>query len=394
MIYLDNAASTAVHPEVVKEMLPYFDVQYGNPSSIHQFGRKAKNAIQKARKQVAALIGAEQDEILFTSGGTESNNTILYGFPTLRDVSHVSFSFDKNHIITSSIEHEAILEPCKKLEEKGVKITYLPVDEHGIIDSNDVTNSIAENTVLVSIMFANNEVGTIQPIKEISEICKKYQIPLHTDAVQAVGKVPINVKELGVDALSISSHKINGPKGIGALFIKKGLKIVPYITGGGQENGLRSGTENVASIVGFGKACEIAKERFNENISHFQTLHSSMLSRIVKEIPHVKLNGHPDKRIFNNIHLTFLGVNGEDLIIKLDEYDVAASTGSACSIHTQKASHVLQAMGFNHEQITGSLRISFGYLNTLDEVDQTVEVLKKVVSELRSVSPYKTKYNF
>ena len=394
MIYLDNAASTAVHPEGVKEMLPYFDVQYGNPSSIHQFGRKAKNAIQKARKQVAALIGAEQDEILFTSGGTESNNTILYGFPTLRDVSHVSFSFDKNHIITSSIEHEAILEPCKKLEEKGVKITYLPVDEHGIIDSNDVTNSIAENTVLVSIMFANNEVGTIQPIKEISEICKKYQIPLHTDAVQAVGKVPINVKELGVDALSISSHKINGPKGIGALFIKKGLKIVPYITGGGQENGLRSGTENVASIVGFGKACEIAKERFNENISHFQTLHSSMLSRIVKEIPHVKLNGHPEKRIFNNIHFTFLGVNGEDLIIKLDEHGIAASTGSACSVHTQKASHVLKAMDFNHEQITGSLRMSFGYMNTLDEVEQTVEVLKMVVAELRRVSPYKTKYNF
>jgi len=394
LIYLDNAASTAVHPEVVKEMLPYFDVQYGNPSSIHQFGRKAKNAIQKARKQVAALIGAEQDEILFTSGGTESNNTILYGFPTLRDVSHVSFSFDKNHIITSSIEHEAILEPCKKLEEKGVKITYLPVDEHGIIDSNDVTNSIAENTVLVSIMFANNEVGTIQPIKEISEICKKYQIPLHTDAVQAVGKVPINVKELGVDALSISSHKINGPKGIGALFIKKGLKIVPYITGGGQENGLRSGTENVASIVGFGKACEIAKERLNENISHFQTLHSTMLSRVIKEISHVKLNGHPEKRIFNNIHLTFMGVNGEDLIIKLDEHGIAASTGSACSIQTQKASHVLKAMGFNHEQITGSLRMSFGYLNTLDEVDQTIDVLKKVVSELRSVSPYKTKYNF
>jgi len=394
LIYLDNAASTAVHPEVVKEMLPYFDVQYGNPSSIHQFGRKAKNAIQKARKQVAALIGAEQDEILFTSGGTESNNTILYGFPTLRDVSHVSFSFDKNHIITSSIEHEAILEPCKKLEEKGVKITYLPVDGHGIIDSNDVTNSIAENTALVSIMFANNEVGTIQPIKEISEICKKYQIPLHTDAVQAVGKVPINVKELGVDALSISSHKINGPKGIGALFIKKGLKIVPYITGGGQENGLRSGTENVASIVGFGKACEIAKERFNENISHFQTLHSSMLSRIVKEISHVKLNGHPEKRIFNNIHFTFLGVNGEDLIIKLDEHGIAASTGSACSVHTQKASHVLKAMDFNHEQITGSLRMSFGYMNTLDEVEQTVEVLKTVVAELRRVSPYKTKYNF
>ena len=389
MIYLDNAASTAVHPEVVKEMLPYFDVQYGNPSSIHQFGRKAKNAIQKARKQVAALIGAEPDEILFTSGGTESNNTILYGIPKLQG-SHL----DQNHIITSSIEHEAILQPCKEFENIGIKITYLPVDEHGIVNPDDITNSINPHTVLVSIMFANNEVGTIQPIKEISEICKKYQIPFHTDAVQAVGKVPINVKELGVDALSISSHKINGPKGIGALFIKKGVIITPQILGGGQENGMRSGTENVASIVGFGKACEIAKERLNENISHFQTLHSSMLSKIVKEISHVKLNGHPGKRIFNNIHLTFLGVQGEDLIIKLDEHGIAASTGSACSVHTQKASHVLKAMGFNHEQITGSLRMSFGYMNTLDEVEQTVEVLKKVVSELRNISPYKTKYNF
>jgi len=389
LIYLDNAASTAVHPEVVKEMMPYFDIQYGNPSSIHQFGRKAKNAIQKARKQVAALIGAESDEILFTSGGTESNNTILYGIPKLQG-SHL----DQNHIITSSIEHEAVLKPCKKLEEMGLKITYIPVDEHGIVDYNDVVNSITENTVLVSIMLANNEVGTIQPIKEISEICKKYQIPLHTDAVQAVGKIPINVKELGVDALSVSSHKINGPKGIGALFIKKGLRVTPQILGGGQENGMRSGTENVASIVGFGKACEIAKERLNENISHFQTLHSTMLSRVIKEISHVKLNGHSEKRIFNNIHLTFMGVNGEDLIIKLDEHGIAASTGSACSMHTQKASHVLKAMGFNHEQITGSLRMSFGYLNTLDEVEQTIDVLKKVVSELRSVSPYKTKYNF
>ena len=389
MIYLDNAASTAVHPEVVKEMLPYFDVQYGNPSSIHQFGRKAKNAIQKARKQVAALIGAEPDEILFTSGGTESNNTILYGIPKSRGP-----KFVLNHIITSSIEHEAILEPCRDLEKNGVKVTYLPVDEHGIVNPNDITNLVNPQTVIVSVMFANNEVGTIQPIKEISKICNKYQIPLHTDAVQAVGKVPINVKELGVDALSISSHKINGPKGVGALFIKKGLTIAPEILGGGQENGMRSGTENVASIVGFGKACEIAKERLNDNISHFQTLHSSMLSSVVKEIPHVKLNGHPEKRIFNNIHLTFLGVNGEDLIIKLDEHGIAASTGSACSVHTQKASHVLKAMGFNHEQITGSLRISFGYMNTLNEVNQTVEVLKKVVSELRSVSPYKTKYNF
>ena len=393
MIYLDNAASTAVHPEVVKEMLPYFDVQYGNPSSIHQFGRKAKNAIQKARKQVAALIDAEPDEILFTSGGTESNNIILYGISNL-PLRTSSTKKERNHIITSSIEHEAILQPCKNLEEIGCKITYLPVDESGMVDLPDVANSLTENTIIVSIMFANNEVGTIQPIKEISEVCKKYDVLFHTDAVQAVGKVPINVKELGVDALSVSSHKINGPKGIGALFIKKGLRVAPQILGGGQENGMRSGTENVASIVGFGKACEIAKERLNENISHFQTLHSSMLSRVIKEIPHVKLNGHSEKRIFNNIHLTFMGVNGEDLIIKLDEHGIAASTGSACSMHTQKASHVLQAMGFNHEQITGSLRMSFGYLNTLDEVEQTIDVLKKVVSELRSVSPYKTKYNF
>ena len=388
MIYLDNAASTAVHPEVVKEMLPYFDVQYGNPSSIHQFGRKAKNAIQKARKQVAALVGAEPNEILFTSGGTESNNTILDG------VLKSSGEPDPEHIITSSIEHEAILQPCKDFEKAGIKITYLPVDEYGIVDPDYIANSINSHTVLVSIMFANNEVGTIQPIKEISEICKKYQIPLHTDAVQAVGKIPINVKDLGVDALSISSHKINGPKGIGALFIKKGLMVTPQILGGGQENGMRSGTENVVSIVGFGKACEIAKDKLSDNISHFHSLYLSMLTKTIKEITHVKLNGHPEKRIFNNIHLTFMGVNGEDLIIKLDEHGIAASTGSACSVHTQKASHVLKAMGFNHEQITGSLRLSFGYTNTLDEINQTVEVLKKVVSELRSVSPYKTKYNF
>jgi len=389
LIYFDNAASTAVHPEVVKEMLPYFDVQYGNPSSIHQFGRKTKNAIEKARKQVAVLIGAEPDEIIFTSGGTESNNTIFFGCPKLQGE-----KFGLNHIIISSIEHDAVLEPVREFEKYGVQVTYLPVDEYGLVNPDDIIKSINEQTTIVSIMLANNEVGTIQPIKEISKICNKYQIPLHTDAVQAVGKIPINVKELGVDALSISSHKINGPKGVGALFIKKGIKPNPMILGGGQENGLRSGTENVASIVGFGKACEIAKERLAENSSHFKKLHSSMLERITKEISHVKLNGHTEKRIFNNLHLTFLGVNGEDLIIKLDEHIIAASTGSACSVHTQKASHVLKAMGFNHEQITGSLRISFGYMNTLDEVEQAVEVLKKIVAELRSVSPYKTKYNF
>ena len=385
MTYLDNAASTPVHKEVLQDMIPFFSEKYGNPSSMHKSGRMAFNAVQKARKQIANLINANPEEILITSGGTESNNTALYGISNVRK---------GNHIITSSIEHEAILEPCKKLEKHGFRITYLPVSKDGLVNPSDIKNSISKDTCLVSIMFANNEVGTIQPIREITEICKKNNVAFHSDAVQAVGKIPINVKELEVSTLSFSSHKIYGPKGVGALYIKNGTKIDPILLGGGQENGLRSGTENVASIVGFGKACELALKNFEQNSSHVKKLRDLLVSKIIKEISFVKFNGNNEKRIPNNAHFTFLGVNGEDLIIKLDENGIAASTGSACSVKTQKASHVLQAMGFSHEELTGSLRLTIGIFNTTDEIYAVIDVLKKIVKELRSVSPFKEKYGF
>jgi len=385
LIYLDNAASTRIHEDVLKEMLPFLKEQFGNPSSIHRYGRLANKAIQKARKQVSDLINADPSEILFTSGGTESNNTALYG---------ISKKYPKSRIITSLIEHDAILEPCKKLEKDGFDLVYLPVDRHGQIDPTVLKKSITKNTSLVSIMSGNNEVGTLEPIDELVKICHDQNIPFHTDAVQAVGKIPLDVKKLGVDLLSMSSHKINGPKGIGALYIKKGLVIDPVILGGGQEYGLRSGTENVANIVGFGKACELARKNYFENTKTMKELRDYLSKKILQNITGVTLNGHPEKRLPNNVHLTFLGVNGEDLLIKLDENGIAASTGSACSVQIQKASHVLQAMGFSHEQITGSLRLTVGTSNTFQEMDETVAILKKVIEELRSVSPFKEKYSF
>lgn len=385
MIYLDNAASTQIHDDVLEAMLPYLKEQYGNPSSIHRYGRLANKAIEKARKQIAMLINADPSEILFTSGGTESNNTALYGIAAKKPHSQ---------IITSSIEHDAILEPCKKLAKDGFDVIYLPVDNHGVVNLSVLKNSLSDNTCLVSVMFGNNEMGTIEPIAQIAQLCNERNIPFHTDAVQAVGKITIDVKKLGVDLLSISSHKINGPKGIGALYIRKGIDLIPIILGGGQEHGLRSGTENVANIVGFGKACELAKLHLSENISHMKKLRDNLVATILREIPGVALNGHTENRLPNNAHFTFLGVAGEDLIIKLDEYGICASTGSACSVHTQKASHVLQAMGFSHEQITGSLRLTLGLFNNQQQIDETVNILKKVTAELRSVSPFKEKYSF
>jgi len=385
LIYLDNAASTKIHEDVLESMIPYLKEQYGNPSSIHRYGRQAHKAIEKARTQIANLINADPSEILFTSGGTESNNTALYG---------IAKKNPSSRIITSSIEHDAILEPCKRLEKDGFDLVYLPVDNSGLVDPLILKNNLSENTSLVSIMFGNNEVGTIEPISDFVDICKEKNIIFHTDAVQAIGKIPIDVKKLGVDLLSISSHKINGPKGVGALYIKSGISIDPVILGGGQENGLRSGTENVANIVGFGKACELSQKNLEKNISKMRELRDYLSKKIIHEIPEVVLNGHPETRLPNNIHLTFLGVNGEDLLIKLDEYGIAASTGSACSVQIQKASHVLQAMGFSHEQITGSLRLTIGISNNFEEMDKTVEILKNVVKELRSVSPFKEKYNF
>ena len=385
MIYLDNAASTKIHDDVLESMLPYLKEQFGNPSSIHRYGRLAHKAIEKARKQIASLINADPSEILITSGGTESNNTALNG---------VVIKKPSSQIITSQIEHDAILEPCKKLSQNGFDVHYVSVDKFGLIDISDLKNHLSENTSIVSIMFGNNEVGTIQPISEIVKLCHDNNTIFHTDAIQAVGKIPIDVKELGVDLLSISSHKLYGPKGIGALYIKNGIGIDPLILGGGQESGLRSGTENVANIVGFGKSCEIAKNNLSENLVHMEKLQNSLIEKIYYTIPKVTLNGHPQLRLPNNVHFTFLGVNGEDLIIKLDEYGIAASTGSACSVNTQKASHVLQSMGFSLEQITGSLRLTLGIFNDEKEIEQTVQILKKTVQELRAVSPFKEKYSF
>ncbi len=385
MIYLDNAASTKIHDDVLNSMLPYLKEQYGNPSSIHRYGRLTRKAIHKARKQIASLINADPSEILITSGGTESNNTAIVG---------ISSQFPGSQIITSSIEHDAILEPCKKLISNGFQVDYLPVDKSGMINIVDLKNIISKKTSLVSVMFGNNEVGTIQPISEIAKICHENNVFFHTDAVQAAGKLPVDVKKLDVDLLSISSHKLHGPKGVGALYIKDGVKIDPMILGGGQEFRLRSGTENVASIVGFGQACEIAQNHLIENMSLIKKLQILLVKKVLDEIPEVTFNGHSKSRLSNNTHFTFLGVNGEDLIIKLDEYGIAASTGSACSVNTQKASHVLESMGFSLEQITGSLRLTVGIFNTENEINETVDILKKVVEELRAVSPFKEKYSF
>ena len=385
MIYLDNAASTQIHEDVLNSMLPFMSEQYGNPSSIHRHGRLARKAIEKARKQVASLINADPKEIYFTSGGTESNNLALNG---------LTMKHQDGRIITSSIEHDAILQPCKKLSSLGFDVVYVPVNHFGMVDLEELQNCISEDTRLVSIMFGNNEVGTIQPISKIAKICSDNNIPFHTDAVQATGKIAIDVKDLGLDLLSISSHKINGPKGVGALYVKKTLDLDPLILGGGQEHGLRSGTENVANIVGFGKACEIAEKNLLNNVSYLEDLKNSLVENVLKKISKVTLNGDPIQRLPNNAHFTFLGINGEDLIIKLDEYGVAASTGSACSVNTQKASHVLESMGFSHEQITGSLRLTVGIFNNPEEIIETTDILSKVVKELRSVSPYKEKYSF
>jgi cysteine desulfurase len=388
-IYLDTAASTPVADEVIAEMLPYMKERYGNPSSIHKFGRETTRAIHLARKRVAEMIGASSPrEITFTSGGTEANNLALKG-----TAMHIKSKMpEKNMIITSSIEHDAVLEPCKDLEDRGFVTIQLPVTGEGLVRPSELKSVISNDVALVSIMYANNEVGTIQPIKELIEIAHQAGAIFHTDAVQAAGKLPLNVKNLGVDMMSLSSHKINGPKGVGALYIKSNLKILPIIHGGGQEWYLRSGTENVPGIVGFGKACDLATKRMRQYQEHVAGLRDYVVERVLKEIPMSRLNGLRTERIPNNTHFTFFGVNGEDLIIKLDENGIAASTGSACSVKKQKQSHVLKAMGFSYEEITGSLRLSLGLHNTRDEVDRAVDILSSVIKELRELSPFKSKY--
>lgn len=384
MIYLDNAATTPILDEVLDEMLPYMKEYYGNPSSIHKLGRQANNALDLARKRISELINA-RGEVVFTSGATEANNLALKGLAN-------AMKKKGDHIITSSIEHEAILEPCKELEINGFNVTYLPVDRYGMIDIHALENSMNEKTILISIMFANNEVGTVQPIKEIVEIAHKHNVVVHTDAVQAVGKIPVDVQALGIDMITLSAHKMYGPKGVGALCINSDLNIEPILHGGGQEDQMRSGTQNVHGIVGMGKAAELAMQNMGKYENHVKSLRDHLIDSTLKEIKYSKLNGHPTERLPNNAHFTFLGVNAEDLIMKLDENGIEASTGSACSVQKQKASHVLEAMGFNHEEITGSLRLTLGIQNTSDEIERTVNILVEIVGQLRKVSPYGVKY--
>ena len=391
LIYLDHAASTPVLQEIINEMLPYLGNLYGNPSSIHTYGIKSKIAIQIARKKVAMLIGSKPSEIFFTSGGTESDNLALKGLcKSIKNYQNI-----KNHIITSSIEHDAILETCRYLERDGFTVTYLKVDKDGIIDKTELKNHLNDKTALVSIMLANNEIGVIQPIKELSEIVHDFSkmIIFHSDAVQAVGKIPINVKELDLDSLSLSSHKINGPKGVGALYVREKVNFEPLIQGGGQESTLRSGTENVPGIVGLGKASEISMLNLKVNSQYLYYLRDHLIRRINEEICGKILNGSLEHRLPNNVNFTFLGLNGEDLLTKLDEDGILVSTGSACSANRQQESHVLKAIGLNHEEISGSIRITLGIQNTIDDLEKTVIVLKNRITELRKLSPIKFKFD-
>jgi cysteine desulfurase len=386
-IYLDSAASTPVADDVIREMLPYLKQRFGNPSSIHSFGRETSRAIQQSRRRVADLVGARHSEITFMSGGTEADNLAIKGA-----AEYAKNVLGRTHVITSQIEHDAVLEPCRDLERLGYGVTYLPVTSKGEVRTEDLKHALTKDTALVSIMHANNEVGTIQPVKELCKIAHDSGALFHTDAVQAIGKIPVDVKNLEVDLMSMSSHKINGPKGVGALYIRQGLDIVPLIYGGGQESELRSGTENVPGIVGFGKACELAAANLVTCQTQASELRDYLVDQVLKEMPHSRLNGSTTSRLPANAHFTFFGVNGEDLIIKLDENGIAASTGSACSVKKQKPSHVLKAMGFSYEEITGSLRLTLSLQNTKEEIDKTVQVLSNIVKELRSLSPFKSKY--
>ncbi len=382
-IFLDNASTTKVDPEVITTMLPYFTEHYGNPSSIHAFGRDARKAVDTARTNIADLIGAKDDEIIFTAGGTESDNLAIKGISFLNKDKRTTKG---PHIITSAIEHPGVLETCRHLETQGFQVKYLPVDTDGIVNLIDLRKSISKNTFLITIMFANNEIGTIQPIEEIAKISNEHDIIFHTDAVQAVAKLPIDVKKQHINLLALSSHKIHGPKGIGALYIQNGIKIQPIIHGGGHEKGLRSSTLNVPGIVGLGKACELAKKRMTKDILYMKTLRDLLIKNTL-QIEESYLNGHQKKRLANNAHFRFTGIEGESLLLGLDEEGIATSTGSACSSQKLQASHVLLAIGLDPVQAHGSLRLSLGRENTKEEVNYVSKVIPQIVERLRIMSP-------
>jgi len=380
IIYMDHSATTYTKKDVVDAMIPYFTAHFGNPSSIYSIARESKQAIDAARGQVAKALGAQPDEIYFTSGGSESDNWAIKG---------VAYANRKrgNHIITTKIEHHAVLHTCQFLEKEGFTVTYLPVDQFGVIDPSDLEKAITEKTILISIMYANNEIGTIEPIQELAAIAKKHNVYFHTDAVQAIGNIPIDVKAQNIDLLSLSAHKFYGPKGVGALYIRNGVRIENLIHGGGQERKKRAGTENIAGIVGCGKAIELATADIPGHNSRIQAMRDRLIRGILEKIPHARLNGHPTKRLPGNLNISFEFIEGESMLLWLDDEGICASTGSACTSGSLEPSHVLLATGLPVEISHGSLRLTLGDVNTEEDIDVVLEVLPKVVSKLRDMSP-------
>lgn len=385
IIYLDNAATTRTAPEVVDAMLPYFTEYYGNASTVYDLGAKSKEAISKARETIAGALGAEENEIYFTAGGSESDNWAL-------KATAEAYKDKGNHIITSKIEHHAILHTCEYLEKNGFEVTYLDVDENGVIKLDQLKAAIRPTTILISIMFANNEIGTIEPIAEVGRIAKEHGILFHTDAVQAFGQVPINVDEMHIDMLSASGHKLNGPKGIGFLYIRKGVKIRSFIHGGAQERKRRAGTENVPGIVGLGKATELALASMKERTDKERELRDYMMTRILKEVPFTRVNGSRTSRLPNNVNFCFQFIEGESLLIMLDMDGICGSSGSACTSGSLDPSHVLLAIGLPHEIAHGSLRLTLGADTTKEDIDFTIESIKRIVAQLREMSPLYADY--
>ena len=380
LIYLDNAATTKTRPEVVEAMLPYFTEYYGNPSSVYEFSGISKKAVQESREIIANSLGAKANEIYFTAGGSESDNWALIATAE-------AYAEKGKHIITSKIEHHAVIHTCEYLEKRGFDITYLNVDENGSIKLDELKKAIRPDTILISVMFANNEIGTIEPIKEIGEIAKEHKILFHTDAVQAFGHVPINVDEYHIDMLSASGHKINGPKGIGFLYIRTGVKSRSFVHGGGQERKRRAGTENVTGIVGFGKAVELAAAGMEERTRKETELREYLMERVMKEVPYTRINGSRKSRLSNNVNFAFQFIEGESLLIMLDMKGICGSSGSACTSGSLDPSHVLLAIGLPHEIAHGSLRLTLDEENTREEMDYVVEAIKEIVAKLRSMSP-------
>jgi len=379
-IYLDHAATTPTDPRVLETMLPYFSDAFGNPSSIHSLGQETRAAVEEARHRIASLIGAQSEEIIFTSGGTEADNFAIKGAASANKQKG-------NHVITTSIEHHAVLESCRFLEGQGFGVTYLSVDRNGLVDLDEIRKAITAGTVLISVMHANNEVGTIQPITDIVKIAKERGIYFHTDAVQTVGHIPVNVNELGIDLLAMSAHKLYGPKGVGALYIRKGTRIDSFMHGGGQERGLRASTENVPAIVGLGKAAEIAQGEVDRESKRLTSLRDKLIQGLFERIPEIHLNGHPVQRLPNNVNVSIGFVEGESMAIGLDMEGIAASTGSACTSHDLEPSHVLLALGLPGVLARGSLRFSLGRETTEEEIGRVLEVLPRIVARLRAVSP-------